>query len=199
MAFLDSPRFPENVSKGAQGGPEFSTDVVVLQSGAESRTQNWAAARRKYEVSHAARLASEYDPLKAFFHVVGGRAIGFRFKDWSDYIVPAGTGFFSPIDSTHFQLVKRYTVGASIHDRTITKPVSGATTIAGSGNYTLDYTTGILLKNSGADPSSWGGEFDVPCRFDTDEMRGEIIDKTVAHSFIIAWNAIPIVEIRDIA
>jgi uncharacterized protein (TIGR02217 family) len=199
MSFLDTPRFPENVSKGAQFGPGFNTDVVVVQGGQETRTQNWSLARRKYEVSHAARLPEQYEPLKSFFHVVGGRAIGFRFKDWSDYQVATGTGFFSPIDSTHFQLIKRYTAGSAIHDRTITKPVSGSITIAGSGSYTLDYTTGILVKNSGTDPSSWGGEFDVPCRFDTDEMRGEIIDKTPNKLFIVAWNSIPIVEIRDIA
>lgn len=39
---------------------------------------------------------------------------------------------------------------------------------------------------------TWQGEFDVPCRFDTDELRAEI----VGPGPIIRWEGIPIVEIR---
>lgn len=39
---------------------------------------------------------------------------------------------------------------------------------------------------------TWSGEFDVPCRFDTDELRAEI----VGPGPILRWDGIPIVEIR---
>lgn len=199
MAFLESPRFPIRISLYAQVGPELNTDVVVVDSGAEFRKQNWEQARHSYDVSQAAKLPTEYEPLKAFFLSVGARAIGFRFRDPTDYKVAAGTGFFSDIDATHFQLVKRYQTGAAIHDRIITKPVTGTVTIAGSGTYVLDYATGIVTVSSGADPDSWGGQFDVPCRFDVDKMVGRIVEKNARLGFIMSWENIPIVEIRDIA
>jgi uncharacterized protein (TIGR02217 family) len=191
--FIESPRFPELISFHALAGPEFQTDVVVVQSGAEARNQNWEQARRRYEVSHAVRLPAQYIPLKAFFHVVGGRAIGFRFKDWTDFECADAEGKFLQLTSTTFQLLKRYTSGSETYDRVISKPIS-AISITGGSSPVVDYTTGIVTVSSGT-PTAWNGEFDVPCRFDTDRMEGEIIDKA-GTEFIIGWNSIPIVEIR---
>lgn len=199
MAFLESPRFPDHISIDAQGGPGMRTDVIVVNSGAEFRQQNWEQTRHRYEVSQAAKLPEQYEPLKKFFLAVGGRATGFRFKDWMDYKVAAGTGFFSPIDTTHFQLVKRYQAGGALHDRLITKPVNNGTfAIAGGTFLSLDYATGIVTMTSGT-PTSWGGEFDVPCRFDVDEMIGHIVGKNVSKGLIVNWDSIPILEVRDIA
>ena len=193
--FIESPRFPDHVSMGALGGGSYRTDVVVVESGHEQRNQTWAQSRASYEVSHAARLPHEYEPLQAFFHAVGGRLHSFRFKDWTDYKATATQGAFVELTSTTFQMVKRYTAGALSRDRTISKPVSGTVTVTGGTTPTIDYTTGIVTVASGT-PTAWAGEFDVPCRFDTDTMRGEIIDKNVGKGFIMGWNSIPIVEVR---
>lgn len=197
MSFLETPRFPETVSFGFTGGPGFQTDVVIVDSGREFRTQNWSQARRTYEASYAARLPAAYRPLQAFFHTAAGKANGFRVKDWSDFqdSDAGGAAVLGIIDATHFQLYKRYTAGAATYDRIIQKPVSGKVTITGTGAYTLDTTTGIVTKTSGADPTGWTGEFDVPCRFDTDEMKIDVMDRA-GTDLIIGWSSIPIIEIR---
>lgn len=86
-------------------------------------------------------------------------------------------------------------LAGAVHDRKIRKPCkSPAPTITGGPTYTLDYTTGILTLSSGS-LTTWSGQFDVPCRFDIDEMKGEILDKK-GGAFIMGWNSVPIVEVR---
>lgn len=200
MAFIESPRFPDLVSFGALGGPGYQTDVVEVNSGAESRNQRWSMGRCQYEVSHAARLPTAYNALIAFFRNAKGRANAFRFKDWSDFSATASEGRFTSLSSTTFQMVKRYTSGSASEDRIITKPVSGTVTVTGGTLLSVNYTTGIVTMTSGT-PTSWSGEFDVPCRFDIDVMKGEIIDKSKRsgrNKFIMGWQSIPIIEVRDI-
>lgn len=193
MAFLDI-KFPDDISYQAQGGPQYQTDVVVVHSGQESRNQNWSQPRRTFEVAHAARLPTAYKVLTSFFHTVRGKADSFRFKDWSDYAVATGEGIFVAIDATHFQCYRRYTVGSQTYDRKITKPVSTISVTGGVG-VSVAYTTGIVTVSSGT-PTAWTGAFDCHCRFDTDEMRGEIISRSGA-DLVMGWNSIPIVEVRD--
>lgn len=85
MTTFIEKQFPSNISIGATGGPRFSTDIVSVSSGYEKRNINWEKARAEYEVSHAVRTPEEYATLLAFFKMVRGRAIGFRFKDWLDF------------------------------------------------------------------------------------------------------------------
>lgn len=139
-------QFPPLISYEATGGPEFQTDLVVVNSGAEFRNQNWSQARRRYDVGYAARKPAAYNPLKAFFHSVGGRAIAFRFKDWSDYQVASGEGFFLKLTTTTFQLLKRYTavsgyVGTSTSSLSIGTGSKSFTTQAG-----LSYVAGLRAR-----------------------------------------------------
>jgi hypothetical protein len=46
-----------------------------------------------------------------------------------------------------------------------------------------------------AEALAWSGEFDVPCRFDTDDMKVQIVNRS-GEQLLEAWDAIPIVEIR---
>ena len=59
------------------------------------------------------------------------------------------------------------------------------------------YTSGakIAALPKAADVIKWAGEFDVPCRFDTDEMRIEVEDKN-ASGLIYNWNSVPVIELR---
>lgn len=191
MMFIESPRFPDNIGYGAVGGPEYSTDVVVMNSGYEARNQNWAQPLAKYDVSHGVKTQAELDTLVAFFRAAKGRANGFRFKDWTDYRVTEGQGVFSYNNNGNLQMQKVYESGSNYDYRWISKPVAGTITLGGTGDYTIDYTTGEVFVNSGDNPTGWIGEFDVPVRFDTDSMR------TVIEQYrIFSWGQIPIVEIR---
>lgn len=192
MAFLDI-RFPTNISFNAVGGPGFQTDIVMTNGGAESRNQVWQYELNEYEVSHAARLPVDYKALQAFFRVAAGMANTFRYKDWTDYQATTVEGKFVAIagSSTTWQMVKRYTSGAYTLDRKITKPVSGlATASAGS----IDFATGIVTN--GSMPAYWSGDFDNHCRFGTDKMRAETIDKS-GGSLVIGWSSIPVLEVRE--
>jgi uncharacterized protein (TIGR02217 family) len=125
MAFHEV-RFPDNISRGARGGPERRTQIVELASGDEERNASWANSRRRYDVAYGIRRADDLAAVVAFFEARNGRLHGFRFKDWGDHksCLPSGTP--SPIDqaigtgdgtTTAFQLVKRYASPAATRIR----------------------------------------------------------------------------------
>lgn len=189
MAFIET-QFPPDISIGATGGPGFQTDVITVNSGFEQRNATWADARCVWDVAHGVKTQSQLNDLIAFFRVMKGRANGFRFKDWADFVVASGQGVFTTIDATHFQMVRRYTTAGTNHDRVIKKPVSGSVVVTGGTGVTIDHTTGIVTVSSGT-PTAWTGQFDVPARFDTDQMKA-----TIEHYNAFTWGQIPVVEIR---
>ncbi len=207
MAFHEV-RFPDNISRGARGGPERRTQVVELASGDEERNASWANSRRRYDVAYGIRRADDLAAVVAFFEARNGRLYGFRFKDWADYTsclpsqVPSlsdqqiGTGDGA---TTAFQLVKHYASGGQTWIRTITKPVAGSVLLALDGNvqasgWSVDTTTGLV--NFDTAPGSGiaitaGFEFDVPVRFDSDTL-----DVTLDIERLGSITSIPLLEIR---
>ncbi len=198
MSFIET-QFPNDIAYGAVGGARYSTDIVETFGGWEQRNINWSESRGQWNVSHGVKTESQLNTLIAFFRACRGRAVGFRFKDWSDYkaqnqIIGTGNAI-----KTAFQLVKSYTAGSITVDRTIKKPVSGTIQVFKDGvlqvsGYTVDTTTGIVTfttapANGVVITATF--EFDVPARFDTDDL-GISLDTFALGS----WNSIPIVEIR---
>ena len=166
MAFIEA-RPLDCAKMGAQGGPQFSTSIVSVRSGAESRNKNWTEARHKYEIGQVARPLSEFTAIRDAFMIVGGRATGFRFKDWTDYTVTTAQGQPQPLHGTthvgssgygygtpSYQLKKLYAFASNYHTRNIRKPVAGTLVLlraaspvtAGlaAGNYAIDTATGII-------------------------------------------------------
>ena len=82
MAFHEV-QFPDNISRGARGGPQRRTQIVELASGREERNASWSASRRRYDVSYGVRRADDLHAVVAFFEARLGRLYGFRFKDWA--------------------------------------------------------------------------------------------------------------------
>ena len=207
MAFHEV-RFPDNISRGARGGPERRTQIVELASGAEERNASWANSRRRYDVAYGIRRADDLAAVVAFFEARNGRLHGFRFKDWADFKAclpsetpgptnqPIGTGNGS---ATLFQLTKRYTSGAQSWTRAITKPVAGTVTIALNGTpqvsgWSVSTTTGLVTFTTAPGLGvaiTAGFEFDVPVRFDTDAL-----DVTLDLERLGSITSIPLVEIR---
>jgi uncharacterized protein (TIGR02217 family) len=195
MSFQEQPRFPEHISYHPVGGPTFQTEIVVVESGFEFRNRTHEQAIRRYEVSHAALLPTDYYALNEFFTVRGGMHGGFRLNDPWDFTVSITQGVFDLIDATHFQMMKLYTSGANTHRRIIQKPIAlPLPSITGGTVASIDYTTGIVTMSSGT-PTAWSGTFDVPCRFDTDAMRGELKNKS-GGQHVSGWDSIQIIEIR---
>ena len=198
MGFVEV-QFPSDISYGSSGGPEYATDIVMSQSGYEQRNINWDQARARYNVAHGVKTKTQLDALVAFFRARKGRAIGFRFKDWTDYQASGmaiGTGNNAAIQ---FQLVKTYSNGGATESRVITKPVSGTVQIYKNGvlqtsGVSVDTTTGLVTFNTA--PASGAAltanfEFDVPVRFDTDRLSARL-EAYGVHS----WLDIPLVEVR---
>jgi len=204
-------RFPTDISRGAQGGPERRTDVVVLGSGFEERNARWADSRRSYNAGYGVKSLDDLHAVIAFFEERRGRLYGFRWRDHADdkSCTPGAT--ISPLDQVlgegdgtqaAFQLVKRYGVAHAPWVRAIKKPVAGSVAVAVDGHelapehFLVDAATGKVLFQPGHVPSvgaqvTAGFAFDVPVRFDTDRL--EINVQGFRHGVI---PHIPIVEVR---
>jgi uncharacterized protein (TIGR02217 family) len=207
MAFHEI-RFPDNISRGARGGPERRTQIVELSSGDEERNASWANSRRRYDAAYGVRRADDLAVVVAFFEARNGRLYGFRWKDWGDYksCLPSGTPAANDQAigtgdgaTTAFQLVKAYDSGAQSWTRTITKPVAGTTIVAIDGTiqssgWSVDATTGVVAFTTAPATGvaiTAGFEFDVPVRFDTDRL-----DVTHDIERLGSISSIPLIEVR---
>jgi len=207
MAFHDV-RFPDNISRGARGGPERRTQIVELASGEEERNASWANSRRRYDVAYGIRRADDLAAVVAFFEARNGRLHGFRFKDWGDHKSGLPSQTPGPTDqvigtgddaATEFQLVKRYASGNQRWMRTITKPVAGTVRVALDGveqptGWAVNTTTGVVTFDSAPAEGvaiTAGFAFDVPVRFDTDAL-----DVTLDLERLGSITSIPLLEIR---
>lgn len=85
MSFIETPRLLDRVRLGYSAGPEFKTNVVLLDNGHEQRNQDWVNPRRRYSVPYSNITPTQYSDLLAAFYAARGAANGFRFKDWLDY------------------------------------------------------------------------------------------------------------------
>lgn len=192
MSFVET-QFPTDISYGATGGPVFLTDVVATVSGHEQRNSKWSQSRAKYNVASGIKTESQWQALIAFFRARRGKAVGFRFKDWSDF-----QGENQPLKSlggNDYQLVKQYVSGSAVYERDISKPVAGTITLYEDSilqptGWSIDTTTGIITTLlSGTLAVDF--EFDVPVRFDTDEMAISMDSFDAGN-----WSSIPLIEVR---
>lgn len=205
-------RFPTAISRGAQGGPERRTDVVVLGSGHEQRNSRWADSRRSYNAGYGIKSLDELHAVITFYEERRGRLYGFRWRDHADWKSCAPEGIPAASDQVigtgdgtqaTFTLSKVYGGAFAPWSREVRKPVEGSVLIAVDGvvrsagaDYIVDHASGTVAFQPGAIPDAGatvtaGFEFDVPVRFDTDKL--EISLQGFRHGAI---PNIPIVEIR---
>lgn len=199
-------QFPIEISKGAIGGPGFNTTVLGLDSGFERRNINWSIDRAKYNVAQGVKTQADMDALIAFFRARFAKAYGFRFQDWSDYNLPSVGGsppvLFTTIGAGPgtFQIAKVYPDSINPTTRIITKPQAGTVVVYNNGistnDFTVDTTTGIVTLGSTTYSTtghsiSVSCQFDVPVRFDIDQM-----DVTITDFNNLDWAQIPLIEVR---
>lgn len=79
--FIESPRFPTDLSFQKPGGPGFSVDVQVLESGHEQRNQFWPESRRELDIGYGIREQYKVAALFDYFESLGGMEHGFRLRD----------------------------------------------------------------------------------------------------------------------
>lgn len=156
MAFKEV-RFPVDIAYGSRGGGGYRTTITETASGYESRNQDWAATRHRYNASYGMRTHEQLEDVLSMFHAMRGRFHGFRFKDWLDFKSCDLADTPSAVDQTlgtgdgsdvTFQLVKLYTYSGETYSRTITKPVSGTVLVSIQGvtdtRWTVATATGIV-------------------------------------------------------
>ncbi|WP_299282255.1 DUF2460 domain-containing protein [uncultured Tateyamaria sp.] len=203
-------RFPASLSFGSVGGPERRTEVVTLANGFEERNTPWAHSRRRYDAGLGMRSLDDIETLIAFFEARRGQMYGFRWKDWSDYksgvssaeplfddqIIAVGDG-----ETLSFSLIKTYQSGPHSYARPVTKPVLGTVRVGVAADemqegvdYTLDINTGLITFAHAPEQDvdvTAGFEFDVPVRFDTDQIQ-----TSVASFQAGSVPNVPVVEVR---
>lgn len=205
MSF-DEIRFPTTISRGASGGPERRTEIVATGSGAEQRNSRWANSRRRYNAGFGVKSLDDIHAVIGFFEERRGQLHGFRWKDHMDFKSCPPLDEVTPLDQAigsgdgvtrSFQLVKRYGSGLRDYVRLITKPVSASLRVAVAGKavtgFSVDAAGVVTLAAAPAAGAAVtaGFEFDVPVRFDTDELRISLTQFAAGDI-----PEIPIVEIR---
>ena len=218
MPFLESPRFPIDLNYGSMGGPMFKTDIVVYGDGSEYRNSLWSTPRNRYDVRYAVKSRLDLINVYEFFVAQQGSANGFRIKDLFDFTSAAdgksahaandvliGTGDGATVD---FQIIKNYIKGISTTARKIIKPVIASTLIEVGGtpqiegvDYTVDSTTGVITFTVAPGASvivEAGFEFDVPVRFESDDLSHvQLLLYTTAGADIASIESIPLIEVRE--
>jgi uncharacterized protein (TIGR02217 family) len=197
MGFHDV-EFSRDISYGSRSSLIHNTAIVEVASGAEERVARWTSPRMRYDVGYGVKRNSDLIALIAFHRARQGRAYSFRFWDPLDYSTNPlqtpgndATVLATNVDEligtgdgtvTTFQLVKRYTSGAVVRVRNLTKPITGTVVIAkdtGSGpvnqtsGFTVNYSTGVVTFTTppaNGDQITAGCKFDVPVRFEEDEL-----------------------------
>ncbi|MFZ1812903.1 MAG: DUF2460 domain-containing protein [Rhizobiaceae bacterium] len=182
--------FPFPLALGASGGPVLRTEVVALSSGHEQRNARTGRARRRYDVGHVMRSVADLQKIVEFFEARHGRLHGFRFRDPLDHRSGDAGQSISPFDQVLgigdgvrdvFQLIKA-SPGGIAPQRIVTKPVPGNVLVAVDGasvsenvEFAVDHATGLItflpahIPQSGMEVTA-GFLFDLPVRFDTDEL-----------------------------
>ncbi len=180
--------FPLDIARRAEAVWARRTEVVTLASGFERRQARWAQARRRWNVGFGVKSLDDLHRLLAFFEARQGRLHAFRFRDWADWKSCPPLAEPTPLDqvlatadgtATAFPLVKRYGDAAAEVLRRITRPVPGSVRIAVDGvertsGVSVDHATGTVTFDipppAGATVTA-GFAFDVPARFEDDELR----------------------------
>lgn len=208
MSFLNV-RFPTDIGYGSRGGPGYSTTVIENFSGYESRNQNWEYARYVYDVAYGVKTIAQLETLIKMFHIAGGKANGFKFKDRLDYKscdfdstpsrtdVEIGTGDGT---TTIFQVIKKYTYEGITRNRKILKLVPDTLLVDVAGvsqtrgvDFTASNSTGLITFTAGHIPTTGqsikcGYEFDVPVRFGIDELP------IILENYRIGSASVPLIE-----
>lgn len=182
--------------------PKTSTTTTVASSGDEGRNRNWQHPLRKFKLPQAeARKWEVIDQLSKLFLVLGGPFSNFAFRDPMDFasvdlvgpnenqafvlrrvtatdqVFGTGDGF-----ARVFQLTKTYAYGPAAYVRPIGLPVLDTLLVADAGTPTEAFSVtrpgGVVtfdVAPLAGHSLTWGGLFDVPVRFDSDDALDTII------------------------
>lgn len=167
---------PHCEAYGWEGGPEFNTQIKVLNNGREFRNENYSHAMHRYTTNFLNITKEAANNIRKLFYAVRGRSRVFRYIDTLDNSATledfdTGNGV-----KTVFQLGK-FTILDGVQYFRYIYALRSATIYADD----VEVTSGITVDmNRGTvtfvtPPAnnvvlSWSGEFDVWVRFDNDYL-----------------------------
>jgi uncharacterized protein (TIGR02217 family) len=178
-----APSFPECPGFGFTSEARYLVKAIEREGGQERVDRRWSRPLSFFTaVPTGNRDAAVIQNILVFWHAVGGQSGSFRFKDWSDYkscrTVDTPSALDQPFEELtggEFQMIKQYVAGSAVQLREIYRPVGSTIMVANDSGITqtdweLDESTGILTPGGSfsGTPASWGGEFDLWCRFTSD-------------------------------
>jgi len=209
ISFVDERINDNEIVRGSAGGPVFNTQVLRSRSGVEQRNVIWTYPLSKWEVGQRDLTQTQLDAINTFFRARLGKAVGFRFKDWGDYTCNSSQGIVQGVTVggvTSYQLFKRYTSTTGVVQyRQILKPVSSTfvlyrnSTAINQFSLNSDGTLSLGFTPVATDTLTWSGQFDVPVRFDTDELRYQFkgYNPTTSQG-IFSLYSLPVIELRNL-
>jgi uncharacterized protein (TIGR02217 family) len=199
-------RLSRDIEVRAIARPRYATDIIELESGSEFRVPRWRYPKFSFEFNLQPgdpndRSSYENQTLQEFidlWHAAGGMGDTFKFRHWSDFSAEEQEiGVGDGVTRT-FQLFKNYSAGAVTRQRKITRPVLDTVTVYVEGvptAVTIDYATGgVTFAVAPIDSAliTADFEFDVPVRFDSDEL--ELVALT---RFLDVPVNIQLIEVRE--
>jgi uncharacterized protein (TIGR02217 family) len=203
------PIFPPELAYGYPGGPEFSTEIAVMDSGHEDRNAWWPEPRHSFDVGYGPLEHWRIYALRKFFNACRGRRKPFRFLDFEDYkscaieLEPAFDDVLLGVATagqTVFQLRKDYIQNDYTTPFDIIKP-NGETVMIGedgievTDGWTINEISGLITRATpltGGEEITWGGEFYLKCRFDVDKFPG------TAEAYKVGSVKVPIIHLLGI-
>lgn len=195
--FIESPRFELPPAWTYRIEPLYESEIVDRGRYGEDINLFTRYPRVRIDVNVPRDRAADIPLIRRWWHVTRGKVVYFRVRDPSDWLstrdglhVDDETLQPTPLDQPlivipgtepTYQLYKQYAIGIEgtdewIQERPIFKPVEGTIRVANDAGveqipdrWAIDYTTGILTPEITFEgvPTSWGGEFDTPVRFDS--------------------------------
>ncbi len=184
MADFHNVRLPDDIERGAVGGPSFKSSVSKLASGNDTTVRHWLQPLGGWEIGYGIQTIADIKLVEAFFYARMGAGFKFRFKDWSDFEISQQEIGIGDAAETDFQMFKRYSDGSFFFDRTITRLVSGTVRawvnsdeLFDPAGFSVDLDTGILtfvVAPPASELVEAACEFDTPVRFAGDDLKKDV-------------------------
>ena len=168
-------RLLDDVAYGSTYGQKFKTQTTVLKSGAEARNSEWTMPLGIYSLKLGLLRPIDHEVVIAAHNACMGSAIGFRFKDLTNFVAEDEVIGVGDGTSQVYPLTKTYVFGTGSIAKRIFKPVAATCSFESDGvpiAYTLDDTVGeVTITAPVGETITWSGEFDIPVRFREDDIH----------------------------
>lgn len=205
---VQRPEFPELLSRWAEGGPRFRTEIWVNRDGEETRAILASRPMWEWTVPIGEQEPVDAEDLMTLFRAVGGQVTAFSFRNPISYqmaLEPIGWGDGS---TRTFQAKRTYRAGGRTIEINITNlergsvavylcdQANGATPLAAEGiDYVVDYDLGrVTFLTAPEDECSilLTANFWIPARFSREDVMADI-----ETSDVYAVGSIEVQEVRS--